>query len=149
MCVLVPSGPQWQLVNQELTAERIPALQRKRSPPPPAPRPTACDTIHPAPLADPHAARTIISLMPKPVKRLAMTNVLMRHFRRQPCYVSSANAHLLARRWKFSPSSLRTVHLPRASVLFPSPFMWITSRSQVTFCSHLQRRELGCDGGRG
>lgn len=58
----------------------------------------------------------------KASKASAMTNVLMRHFRRQPCYASSANTHLLARGWKFSPSSLRTVHLPpqsRASVLFP------------------------------
>lgn len=89
----------------------------------------------------------------KASKVSAMTNVLMRHFRRHPCYASSANTHLPARRWKFSPSSLRTVHFffffPKAEPLYCiHDFMWITSRSQITFCLHLQRKVLGCEGGR-
>lgn len=121
------------------------------------PRATPCDTINPAPLSDPHTARTIISLMPKPVKCLQW----------QMCSCDTSDGTLVTPHqriliFRLADGNFLRLHYAQStffSFLFFFPpkqslcspihdFMWITSRSQITFCLHLQRKVLGCEGGR-
>lgn len=117
------------------------------------PHATPCDAINPTPLSDPHTATTIISLMP--VKRL----------RGQMCSCDTSDGSLVTPHQRiliFRLADGNFLRLRYAQSIFSfflffskaehlyciHDFMWITSRSQITFCLHLQRKVLGCDGGR-